>query len=184
MNLNKEKILRMCSRFLKRTKPYAENRLFDCTDELNYQLLYVLIKGNQKEPEKIIAYAGMPEEEESVMLFFPLGNDYSDFKETWAFNYEQNLFTDLEEGYDLLWASDETHVNVWYTMDMWKDEIETKEGMKIYLDHCLKNGINVKFLQKKFAYNGMDAIEKCGRSKQEVAGNRDSRKSRKKELER
>ena len=188
MNLNKEIILRKANRYLKRTECYKEKRLWDCPDELNYQLLYVLTKGNSLSPDKIIAYAGMPEEPDSVVLFFPYEKeDYSDCHEAWAFNYERDLFEDLEDGYELLWMSDETHGNVWRCITdwvEWGDDVEAKEGLKKYLEFCIKNGINKKYLQKGFPYELLDVIETYGIKNQETGDIRKNRKARKQEPER
>lgn len=185
MRLNKNKILQRANRCLKRTPPYQEKRQLEWTEELNYQLLYVLVKGPVSEPENIMVYAGMPEEQEGVILFFPgERKDYVSWKDAWGFNFERDLFDDLEDGYDLLWMSDDTHVNVWFTIDEWKDEIEAKDGMQKYLEFCVKNGINKRFLQEEFSYKEIDAIAIYGKENKHGIVHKESKKIRKHEPER
>lgn len=188
MKLSVEAIVRKANRYLKRTECFKENRLWECPDEINYLLLYVLAKGNPASPEKIIAYAGMPEEADSVILFWPYGKeDYSDWHEVWGFHFERDLFEDLEEGYELLWMSDETHGNVWASITNWVewgDDVEAKEGLQKYLEFCVKNGIDKQYLQQDFPCELMDVIERYGSGKQETEGIKKNKKARKQEPER
>lgn len=188
MNLSVEAIVRKANRYLKRTECFKEQRLWECPDEINYQLLYVLTKGDPALPEKIIAYAGMPEEADSVILFWPYGKeDYSDWHEAWGFHFERDLFEDLEDGYELLWMSDETHGNVWAAITNWVewgDDVEAKEGLQKYLEFCMKNGINKEYLQKDFPGDLIDVIERYGRKKPEAEEVRKHKKARNQEPER
>lgn len=152
MKLSEEKIMRTAERTLKRTKEYQQNREFGL--EENYQIIYVLAKGNKSVPDKVTAFAGYEDE----VISFPL------FKEDaaiwhWGFNFERDLFGYLESGYELVGMTAECHYDVWSTIEEWGESgIDNKKGMQKYLAYCKRNGISKEKLQKQVEYSGMDVM--------------------------
>lgn len=79
MAVNREKIWRTANRDLKREDFYQENR--EWGEKENYELMYVLAKGKQPNPDQIIAVAGM---QCICYLFYPYTQDKP--SELWGFN--------------------------------------------------------------------------------------------------
>ena len=112
--MSKEKLLRFAERAMKRTKIYQYNRELNVPDEENYKMSYLLVKGNGKDPERILAYAV---NDESVLLFHPMENPvYEVVLNDWQFYFDYDLFQYLEGGYDLTAMTPDAHSGVWYEM--------------------------------------------------------------------
>lgn len=154
MKLSKAKLMREAERFLKRTKAYQENREFGCDG--NYELAYVITKAGRTQPESVLAYAMY---EDSMLSFFPLREE-PNLCEDWAFNFDDNLFEPLEDGYEIVGMTLDSHFGVWATIEDWKDgDIEHENGMQKYLAYCKRNGVTKELLQEKVSYDGMDVME-------------------------
>ena len=88
--MSKEKLLRFAERAMKRTKIYQYNRELNVPDEENYKMSYLLVKGNGKDPERILAYAV---NDESVLLFHPMENPvYEVVLNDWQFYFDYDCF--------------------------------------------------------------------------------------------
>ena len=166
MKLSDEKIIRASERALKRTEAYQENRLLG--DEKNYQIFYLLKKGKNAAPNSVIAFA---DKEEQVISFHPFREDEPIWN--WDFNFDNDLFKYLQEGYELVDMTSESHYGVWWTIEEWHDgEISYPKGMQKYLSYCKQNGIT----KEKLKYSGMDAMD--------LYEPKTERTDRKKEMER
>ena len=155
---NRTKIMRVAERALKRTQPYLENRTDSNDPEDNYRLGYVLAKGSKSFPDTVIAYAHF---EDIVISFNPLVGD-SDAKSiwAWAFSFDGDLFSFLEQGYEIVGMSLETHSAVWaeITECHGDDSISALKGMQQYLDYCKRNRVTAELLHREFQYEGMDVM--------------------------
>lgn len=151
MKLSREKIWRLAERTLKRTEHYQRYR--ELGDEDNYELMYVLAKGKDFHGANVTAVAGY---EDQAMLFYP----FADRKEIdlWGFNFERDLFDDLQAGKEIIGMTPECHADVWYTLENWQGKTESVRGMQKYLAYCKRNGVTKEFLQKEAAYDGMDVM--------------------------
>lgn len=138
------KIWRAAERAMKRTGFFQENRDLGITDQCNYQLLYVLGEAKNPDPNKIYAVAGL---DDSYYLYYPYwkdpGNPYNPC-ELWAFNYERDLFQELENGYRIIGMSDACHYDVWATIISWSGCIEAVGGLRKYMDYCRDNHVTKK----------------------------------------
>lgn len=158
MNWNKEKIIRTAERALKRTEPYLENRTDSNNPEDNFQLGYVVAKGNSSKPDTSIAYAHWADE---IISFTPLDSDVHPEKVwDWSFSFDSDLFKYLEQGYDLVGMSLESHCAAWSEIEEYhgNDGISHPKGMQRYLDYCKRNKVTLELLRREFQYDGMDVM--------------------------
>lgn len=152
MNLSKEKMWRLAERALKRTNGYQQNR--ELGKEKNYGLMYVLAKGKYPHAKDVIAVAGC---EDVAIQFNPITD--SGEIDLWGFNFERDLFENLQAGYEIAGMTLDCHAGVWYTIEDWHDGgIEHEKGMQKYLGYCKRNGITKERLEKKVGYLGMDVM--------------------------
>ncbi|MCH5352858.1 MAG: hypothetical protein J1E06_05280 [Acutalibacter sp.] len=155
---NKEKIMRLAERALKRTEPYLENRTDSNDPEDNFQLDYVLVKRNSSTPDTAIAYAHLWDE---LISFHPLDSDpHAQNVWEWAFSFDRDLFEYLEQGYGLAGMSLEAHCAAWSEIEEYHegDGINHTKGMQQYLDYCKRNKVTVELLRREFQYEGMDVM--------------------------
>lgn len=158
MNWNKEKIIRTTERVLKRTDHYLERRTGSNKPDDNYQLDYIVAKGSSPKPDTAIAYAHWADE---IISFTPLDSDiHLENVWDWAFNFDNDLFRYLEQGYDLIGMSLESHCLAWSEIEDYHDNdgINHPKGMQQYLDYCKRNRITAELLHREFQYNGMDVM--------------------------
>lgn len=138
---------------LKRTEKYQEQREFGQQD--NYEVLYVLAKGNHKQSDEMVAYAGVVDE--TVISFHPFKNEA--VTHSWDFNIDDDLFGYLEDGYELVGMTMDSHYNVWCCIEEWHDgDIDHTKGMQKYLGYCKRNGITLEKLKNELDYFGMDVM--------------------------
>lgn len=156
MNWNKEKIIRTAERVLKRTEPYLENRTDSNNPEDNFQLGYVVAKGNSSKPDTAIAYAHWADE---IISFTPLDSDVH-FQNVWdwSFSFDSDLFKYLEQGYDLVGMSLESHCAAWSEIEEYHEYLSNPKGMQRYLNYCKQNKVTAELLRKEFQYDGMDVM--------------------------
>lgn len=158
MNMSKEKLLRLAERVLKRTETYQKNREMEIPDEENYKMSYLLVKGSEKTPEKVLAYAV---NDEGVLLFHPMENPvYEVTLNDWQFYFDYDLFQYLEGGYDLTAMTPDAHTGVWYEIAEYHGTsgIACADGMQKYLHYCKRNGITKERLARETGYDGMDVM--------------------------
>lgn len=155
----KEKIMREATRALKRKATYQKKRGYG--DDENYALETVLYKGDPKNPEDVLVY-GVSDQES--FWFHLTGDDQKEVAiSPMEIDYDDNLFKDLENGYEIAGMSMEGHYGVWYTLDdvenneFW--ETSRPEGLAKYLLYCRQNGVTVQKLQKETGYDGRDMLK-------------------------
>lgn len=152
MKLSRKKIMREAERKLKRTNEYQRNRkLFG--DEDNYQVLYVLAKGNPSTADKYLVFAGS----EDKIIRFPLfGKD--DPIWLWGYNFERDLFDYLGHGYEIVGMAMDCHSSIWYSIEAWKGRVDSKNGLQKYLKYCKHSGLSREKLIEEEAYSGMNVM--------------------------
>lgn len=156
---NKAKIMRQAEHALKRTEVYRENSSDSHDPENNFQLDYVLVKGNKPTPDTAIAYAHY---QDALISFNPL-ESITEVKYVfdWAFSFDSDLFMYLEQGYELVGMSLESHCVAWEEINEYHkdDNINYQKGMQRYLNYCKQNGVTVELLQKEGQYDNMDVMK-------------------------
>lgn len=61
---------------------------------------------------------------------------------SYDFNINDYLFSDLENGFDIVYMSLDNHYGIWCSIDEWKNEIEHKDGLNQYLGYCRTHRIS------------------------------------------
>lgn len=146
MNLNREKLMRIAERFLHRTEEYRENKAEGKTGEDNFQLHHVLVKGPLSDPENIHACAI---QDDCCLFFHPFKPEYTACYSDDMIDLEDEVFGDLEKGYEIVGMSEAAHYNVWCMVEeRGRDGIEHQAGMQKYLEYCRRNNITKQFLDE------------------------------------
>ncbi len=156
--MNKAKIMRSAERALKRTGEYLENRTGSSDPEDNYQLDYVLIGEGKPVPDNAFAYAHY---EDCIISFYPLeGRDELTGHWDQAFSFDLDLFSFLEQGYELAGMSLAAHCAAWGEIAEYHhcDYFDHRKGLQMYLRYCKRNGITASLLCEKCQYDGMDVM--------------------------
>lgn len=153
---NKEKIMRLAERALKRTDYYRETRMEGSAPEENFQLDYVLVKGNKSSPDTAIAYASYMDE---MISFNPFGGE-AKWIADWTFSFDSDLFRFLEQGYELVGMSLISHSFVWSEIEEChiNGSLDSPKGMQLYLNYCKRNRVTAKLLRQEAKYDGMDVM--------------------------
>lgn len=160
MNQLEQAIVDRAEAVLRQTEPYRTNEEFEVPPDENFQLSYILTKGDPTEPDNILAIALR---EDEIFMFYPLKPDGGPIAD-WppVSDYDTMLFENLGNGFDLTMMTLETHSFVWSELSDWYGngaETECPEGLRKYLDTCQQNGVTKQVLEEKFGYDGMDAME-------------------------
>lgn len=156
--MNKAKIMRLAEWALKRTGEYLKNRAESSDPEDNYQLDYVLISEDKPAPDNAFAYAHY---KDCVISFYPLeGRDELTGHWDQAFSFDLDLFSFLEQGYELAGMSLTAHCAAWEEIAEYHhcDYFNHLKGMQTYLRYCRQNGITAGLLHEKCRYDGMDVM--------------------------
>lgn len=162
---NRAKIMRQAERTLKRSSLYLENRSSSSDPRDNYQLDYVLVKEGVPAPDNAVAYAFY---KDSIISFYPF--DFNarmpDFWD-WAFSFDGDLFSFLEQGYELAGMSLTAHRDAWDEIAEYhdKDYFNYPKGMQRYLHYCKQNGITADLLRRERRYKDMDVLTLYDQSK-------------------
>ena len=133
--MNNAKIIRDTERFLKRTTEYKECREEGWAE--NYVVDIILQEGtNPGGLPHVIALATC---EDMELMLFPYENEsYA----TRPFDFDSDFFQQLEEGYEIVALSDDTHTCIWYALEEHAPEsMEHQKGLQMYLGYCKKNNI-------------------------------------------
>lgn len=73
------------------------------------------------------------------------------------FDFDSDIFKELENGKNVVFVSDEENYNIWTNLEcMGVDEIKCQDGWQKYLKYCKENGITKEYLDKKFNSNVVD----------------------------
>jgi hypothetical protein len=147
--MNKQKIMRDCERFLKRTEVYQNNRDLGG----NYEIEFVLAKDNKD----VIVCAVLDDE---AIGFEPYrGQDSVTDYSIQTFYYGDIFFDRLKDGYKIVGMPLRAHFNVWADISEWHaPAVEYSKEKQIYLGYCKANNITLERLKREFPYNGIDLM--------------------------
>lgn len=113
------------------------------------EISYVLIK---KEPNKLdmIKCMAIDKQDPDKSIEITMNGEEIDVSPLydWSFSIDDNIFYELENGYEIRNMPLETHHGIWTILNETRDEIEYKEGMQKYLSHCFMNGITPKIISQ------------------------------------
>lgn len=139
--MNEKKLWTQAERFLKRTSYYQKNK--NETDELQYELIYILT--NPLSPKDEIAIAANIETE---IQFNPYSGNIVDLAAGGGWNYERDLFEPLEEGFVISGMPLASHHAIWKMISNDNCEVFHKRGLQKYLHYCREHGISLQKLQE------------------------------------
>lgn len=152
--MDKKEWLELAEKTMKHTRAYRDNQECGIADSENFQVAYILTKGDT--PQDAIAYAV---HEDEIIYFRSLIDGENAFE-----GYEvlfwlgADLFEWLEKGYQLVEMSLELHCYVWQDLESNRDDYETQDGIQLYLDYCKHNGITQELLARETGYDVMDIM--------------------------
>ena len=130
------------------TKNNIENSINE-DEELNgTKVDFILINPNNNDTISIIS-----DGQEKIVEFTPYTKEmktgYSHISE-WAYNFDEYLFQELENGYEIGYMSADNHYGVWNSIkELYPEDINYKDGVQWYLQYCVDNGITKEYLDEK-----------------------------------
>ena len=78
----------------------------------------------------------------------------------WAFNYDTDLFEQLQNGKTIGYMTADVHYDIWCNInDLYPEDINCKEGLELYIKYCDKNGITKDYLDKMIYSETPDIME-------------------------
>ena len=112
----------------------------------NMEISYLLIRKEPNEKEMVKCMAIDRNDDENA-IEITMNEEQIDISpiHDWSFSID-DVFYDLENGYKIVYIPLETHYGLWHGLNELQDEIDHTEGMQIYLQYCLKNGITAEVL--------------------------------------
>ena len=121
------------------------------------QVSFILRHSHAAPPDDIIAYTDY--ESVAVRLKPYAENADDDAFFDFSFNYGENLFGNLEEGYEIVYMSYACHCAVWDYISLHRqNHFEHLDGVILYLNYCRKHHITVNRLFRKCRYRGEDLL--------------------------
>ena len=140
------------------TKKNIEDLIIEDEELYDTKLDFILIEPDTKDTISIIS-----DEQEKIIEFTPytkdMKNGYFQIPD-WDYNFDEYLFQNLENGYEIGYMSDDTHYNVWSSIEeLYPEDINYKNGVQLYLQYCANNGITKDYLSKKINLDVPDIMK-------------------------
>lgn len=115
----------------------------DIEDYDTYKFNYVLKKLVNGQLDDVMAIA---HNENCSIMFNPFHTETENggifFYSDWAYNYEDDFFKFLEEGYEIDSMTMEGHYNVWSTIYEWRnEEFYYPIGLQNYIHYCKTHNV-------------------------------------------
>lgn len=137
--------------FLKKSKEYKE-----------FELHYILLDNRKLEDSIAIAFRY-----DEIIQINPYNMNVIEIPE-WSYNFDEDIFKNLEEGKITNYMSMLTHYNVWnFIENYYPDEIEYKKGTQIYLKYCKQNNITKEVIDKENDFDDTPNIMKYYKEKKD-----------------
>lgn len=74
----------------------------------------------------------------------------------WAYNFDEDIFEELENGKKISYMSMEVHYGIWNSLnELYPEDIEYKKGVQMYLKYCKDNKITKEVIEKENGLNGV-----------------------------
>lgn len=130
-----EKIVKKANKILRNNEEYKEDEAM--------QVQYVLLDKDNK-IDDIVCYGwdDIVSIDSKTFEIDPIHD--------WAFNYDNDLFEQLQKGYKIGYMTDNAHYDIWCLINEWyPEDIEYKDGLNLYIKYCVDNGITKEYLDKK-----------------------------------
>lgn len=132
-----------------KVKNNIESYLIEDMEHQDKEIDFILYNPNTKETQVLAS-----NKDEEIILFAPFTkeqeNGYMNVPE-WDFNFDEYLFKDLQNGYEIGYMSVDVHYGLWQTIeDLYPEDLEHKDGVKKYLQYCKDNNITRDFIDDEF----------------------------------
>lgn len=129
-------------------KKNIENSIKEDEELYGTSIDYILINPDNNDTISIISDGA-----EKIVEFTPytkkMETGYATVSE-WAYNFDEYLFQELENGYMIGYMSDNNHYGVWNSIqELYPEDINHKDGVQWYLQYCADNGITKEYLDKQ-----------------------------------
>lgn len=141
-----------------KVKNDIESYMMEDMEHQNKEIEYILYNANTKETQVIAS-----DKIEEMILFAPFTkeeeNGYINIPE-WDFNFDEYLFKELQNGYEIAYMSNDTHYGIWIAIDeLYPEEFEYKDGIIKYFKYCKDNNITKKYLDNEVKMNIPDIMK-------------------------
>lgn len=129
-------------------KDNIENSIKEDEELFGTKIDYILINPDNNDTVSIIS-DGVDKIVEFTPFTKEMKTGYSKVSE-WDYSFDNYLFKDLENVYQIGYMTAETHYNIWCSIDeLYPEDINNKDGVQWYLQFCADNGITKEFLDKQ-----------------------------------
>ena len=72
----------------------------------------------------------------------------------WAYNFDEDIFKELEEKKEISYMSMEMHYNIWnFLEEYYPEEVDCIKGTQLYLKYCKENNITKERIDKENNFN-------------------------------
>lgn len=125
--------------FREKTNEFLKNN----EEYSNFKVNYVLVD-NKKLSNSIILASDYDE----MIQIAPYTMDTKNIL-GWAYNFDDDIFEELERGKEISYMSMEVHYAIWTSLnELYPEEIEYKKGVQLYLKYCKDNQITKEKIEK------------------------------------
>ena len=129
-------------------KDSIENSIKEDEELFGTKIDYILINPDNNDTVSIIS-DGVDKIVEFTPFTKEMKTGYSKVSE-WDYSFDNYLFKDLENVYQIGYMTAETHYNIWNSIEeLYPESINNKDGVQWYLQFCADNGITKEYLDKK-----------------------------------
>lgn len=142
-----------------KAKYEVEEFLNEDMENQNKIIDYILYS-KDKDDMYIVASDGI----EEMLEFNPYGinenkNNFFQVPE-WDFNFDDYIFSHLQDGYDISFMRDEVHYGIWNGLnDLYPEDINFKKGVQKYLKYCKENNITKQYIDEKVRLGTPDVMK-------------------------
>ena len=142
-----------------KAKYEVEEFLNEDMENQNKIIDYILYN-KDKDDMYIVASDGI----EEMLEFNPYGinenkNNFFQVPE-WDFNFDDYIFSHLQDGYDISFMRDEVHYGIWNGLnDLYPEDINFKKGVQKYLKYCKENNISKQYIDEKVKLGTPDVMK-------------------------
>lgn len=111
----------------------------------NMDIEIALVDRNNIENSKVIA---MREDGEGGDIIYPYLKEFKGALE-WNYSFDEHLFKELQNGMEIIYITDETHLAIWHDIkEYYPEDIRYNKGMQKYLEYCKEKGITKEYIEK------------------------------------
>lgn len=141
-----------------KVKDDVETYLMEDMEHQDKEIEYILFNPNTNETQVLAS-----NKDEQIILFGPftkdLENGYTNVPE-WDFNFDEYIFKELQNGYEIGYMNDDTHYGLWQSInELYPEDIEHKNGVMQYLQYCKNNNITREYLDETFKMSVPDIMK-------------------------